>query len=131
MSSRKKSSRAKDSRNVKKPIKQVTRRKSDAPTVAIAPSDYAHIFHAGAEALTPNVPKKTGETLGKFGGAILVFSMHSKLEFQTIRFIAARKSDAPTVAIAPSDYEHIYRNPEVVTPNVPKKVAPSPLSKSF
>ena len=65
MSSRKNKSRAKD-RNVKKSIKPVTRHKSDAPTVAIAPSDYAHIFHAGAEPLTPNVPKKTGETLGKF-----------------------------------------------------------------
>ena len=66
MSGRKTKSRAKD-RNVKKAIKQVTRRKSDAPTVAIAPSDYAHIFHAGAEPVTPNVPKKIGETLGKLG----------------------------------------------------------------
>ena len=64
MSSRKNKSRAKD-RHVKK-IKQVTRRKSDAPTVAIAPSDYAHIFHAGAETQTPTMPKKT-ETLGNLG----------------------------------------------------------------
>lgn len=68
MSSKKNKSKAKD-RHVKKMSqkdKPVTRRKSDAPTVAIAPSDYAHIFHAGAEPLTPNVPKKT-ETLGNFG----------------------------------------------------------------
>ena len=25
----------------------LTRKKSDAPTVAIAPSDYEHIYHAG------------------------------------------------------------------------------------
>ena len=68
----------------------LTRKKSDAPTVAIAPSDYEHIYHAEDQQLIPNIPANI------------------QAKKQELPAVTRKKSDAPTVAIAPSDYEHIY-----------------------
>ena len=103
----------------KQTLAPLERKKSDAPTVAIAPSggqtlrigdiifikitpvmiltqtDYEHIFHANAEALTPNVPKKAIQYREEQAAPVVP-------KKPTLAAVERKKSDAPTVAIAPS-----------------------------
>ena len=82
--------------------------------MAIAPSDYEHIYHAEDQQLIPNIPANI------------------QTKKQELPAVTRKKSDAPTVAIAPSDYEHIYHaGGEQLVPNIPKKTpaGPAPLTR--
>ena len=81
-------------------VPAVTKKKSDVPTIAMAPSDYEHIYHAaGAKPIQPSAKAKKEDSKKEVKVANKPASGLASIK---------HKSKSPTVALAPSDFEHIY-----------------------
>lgn len=112
--------------------------KSNTLTVAIAPSDYEHIY--AAEKAPVVVPQKI-TTIHDGVNAIKsesptmaiapsdfehIYAVEKAPQIpggKKIQAVQAMKSETPTVAIAPSDFEHIYAASK--TPVSPKNLRPT------
>ena len=122
--------------NINKSKPELTRVKSEQPTALIAPSDYEHIFKADDDVkpYDDKVANNKNKTFVKVSSSVPVNTAQCK---ESPRVVNRIPTDTPTALIAPSDFEHIYRDPqsdskdnmkktiEIKTRKVPSRMKPS------